>query len=203
MMDFNQESFVTLPSKTAGGIPRYFSVPVIHDFLFDNNCNITQMTLFQDPYTVVAVYAGYPATTSPIMPFIVFNSPPNSFVTSFPSNDFQVFPGEVLVPGAAALNLVKRYYATVSTNNGNLTESQANEFFMSTNFAVPQAYSALLVPGDSLVLPYAGMFMAPQEVWACVVRASIYSSCGYLVLRACVLISSDCSCSQPQGRICE
>ena len=105
-MDFNAESFVTTPGKTMGGIGRFFDVPVIHDFLFDSNCKITQMTLFQDPYTVVQVYAGIPAKVAPIMPFVVFDAPPNEFKSNqYNVSDFQVFPAEKAVSSTDAITV--------------------------------------------------------------------------------------------------
>eukprot|EP00294_Goniomonas_avonlea_P000900 CAMPEP_0114561282 /NCGR_PEP_ID=MMETSP0114-20121206/11920_1 /TAXON_ID=31324 /ORGANISM="Goniomonas sp, Strain m" /LENGTH=529 /DNA_ID=CAMNT_0001746905 /DNA_START=14 /DNA_END=1601 /DNA_ORIENTATION=- len=164
LLNFNQESFVTNPLKTKGGVGRYFSVPVIHDFLFDASCKITQMTLFQDPYTVVSVFAGYPPSASPVMPFVVFASPPNTFQSTMPASDFQVFPGENTVDGASAWQLVQAYYTTVASSNGNFTSADAALFFMGLNYSIPQAVASLIVPGDPSILPYAGMFMGQDQI---------------------------------------
>lgn len=164
VMDFNQESFVTNPAKTQGGVPRYFSVPVIHDFLFNDDCKITQMTLFQDPFTVVEVYAGRPARVAPVMPFVVFDAPPDSFSSTKNVSDFQVFPAELEVSGPEAVAFAKDYYQAVLDSKGNLTVEQANQFFMQQDYAVPQIYSSLLVPGDPGVLPYSGYFMGPEQI---------------------------------------
>lgn len=164
LMDFNQESFVTNPAKTQGGVPRYFSVPVIHDFLFDDRCMITQMTLFQDPYTVVQVYAGHPAPTAPVMPFVVFAAPPDSFASTQNVSDFQVFPSEGGVPSAQAVAHVEAYYRAVAAGDGGLTPAQASDFFMAQDYTVPQIYSSLLVPGDPSVEPFAGYFFGPAQI---------------------------------------
>lgn len=165
LLDFNQESFVTKPSKTKGGVGRYFSVPVIHDFRFDaSTCKISQMVLYQDPYTVTRVYAGHPSTAAPVMPFVVFNAPPTTFFSVANVTDFQVFPQEETVDAAAAKALARRYYDEVRKGNGTLSPNATATLFMKLDYAIPQAVAAYIVPGDASVLPYAGMFLDVDQV---------------------------------------
>jgi hypothetical protein len=165
LMNFNQESFVTNPAKTQGGIGRYFSVPVIHDFTFDpSTCLINQMILFQDPYTVVRVFAGHPAVAAPVMPFVVFASPPNEFASTQAVTDFQVFPQEADVNGTEAKQMVVQFYALLDQNDGNITTAEAEKMFVPLNYSLPQTQAALIVPGDPSVLPFAGMFLGVDQV---------------------------------------
>jgi hypothetical protein len=57
LLDFNDEAFRNHPEFNG----KYFRVGVIHDFLFDSECKITQMTLYVCLFVEVAL--GY--VTSP------------------------------------------------------------------------------------------------------------------------------------------
>jgi hypothetical protein len=72
LWNVNDEAF-RLKSKYGRG--SYFRVPVIHDFTFNQNCQITGMTLYHDPYVASMCFEGYSATAVPIMPGISQNPP--------------------------------------------------------------------------------------------------------------------------------
>ena len=123
------------------------------------------MNLYHDPYSVVTVYSGLPARTSAIMPFVIFDAPPATYMSNQQHvESFQVFPTEPTVAGSEALGLVTSYYNTVSRQKGALSIDQAKDLFMATDFTVPQAFPALLIPGDAAVLPWAGMFLTSEQI---------------------------------------
>lgn len=176
LLNFNHETFVSNPSKTFGGVPRYFSVPVIHDFIFDAaTCRIAGMVLYQDPYAVTQVYAaGKVPAMQPIMPFVTINPPPNSVTSTVAVQDFQVFPSETAVDPTAARGVVAAYYAAIAAGNGALSLAAAQRLFMGLDYAIPQAVASYAVPGDPAVLPFAGLFMdVAQIVQAHALRASL------------------------------
>jgi hypothetical protein len=165
LMNFNQESFVTKPEKTKGGVGRYFSVPVIHDFTFDGaSCKINQMILYQDPFTVTRVFAGFSASASPVMPFVVFSSPPTTFFSVQNASDFQIFPQEEDIPAEQAKALALGYYAAVKAGNGTLDIKAVKSLFMELDYTVPQAVATYIVPGDASFVPFSGMFMDVDQI---------------------------------------
>eukprot|EP00698_Gefionella_okellyi_P003790 TRINITY_DN13523_c0_g1_i1.p1 TRINITY_DN13523_c0_g1~~TRINITY_DN13523_c0_g1_i1.p1 ORF type:complete len:445 (-),score=107.27 TRINITY_DN13523_c0_g1_i1:51-1355(-) len=158
LMDFNDESFRNFPQF--GG--QYFRVAVIHDFLFDSNCLITQMHLYHDPYVASMAFAGYPAVAVPIMPGLVRTPPASTFVVTDLGEgelNWQVFASETNVPPMSAWIVVQQYYASVQAGN----YFAATQLF-ANSYDIAQGNCSLFMPGDPSVLPYSGLYIGPEQI---------------------------------------
>eukprot|EP00823_Brevimastigomonas_motovehiculus_P003898 TRINITY_DN2463_c0_g1_i1.p1 TRINITY_DN2463_c0_g1~~TRINITY_DN2463_c0_g1_i1.p1 ORF type:complete len:449 (+),score=86.46 TRINITY_DN2463_c0_g1_i1:46-1392(+) len=162
LMDFNDEGFRLHPQY--GGV--MFRVPVIHDFLFDSNCKITQMILYQDPYICSLAMSGRTPPQVPIMPALTRSPPPSSFVVDPSSagtiNSWQYIPGEEQVSEADGWATIRAYYEALATQS--ITLNQVADLFIPLNYSLPQAFASVLIPGDASVMPYAGLYLGAEQI---------------------------------------
>ncbi len=49
-------------------------------------------------------------------------------------------------------------------SSNNINENTIPQLFIPLNFSLPQAMASIAVPGDSLVLPFAGLYMDYEEI---------------------------------------
>lgn len=176
-MDFNDESFAILPKY--GG--RYFRVPVIHDFQFDGACKIVSMDLYHDPLVAAIAfnYTGWrQVPLTPIMMSLTYGSsaPPSQFSLNATAPgtilNWQVIPqtGLVRVAPTTLPAIISQYYSLESGN-----QSVAS-LFMKLDYSVPQAFSALLSPGDPGLIPWAGYYVGGEGADVHVQRRAAFAT---------------------------
>jgi len=156
LVDFNHESF---KFNNPGG--KYFSVSVIHDFLFDTDCMIKQMHLYHDPYVASMSYAGYTAPAVPIMPGLAQIPPSNEFVVTSTTNlyNWQVFLGEDVILPQEAWPVIELYYQSIAQK-----QISISNLFIPLSYGLPQNMASVLIPGDSLVIKYGGLWIGLNQI---------------------------------------
>ena len=133
---------------------------MIHDFRFDSNCLIKSMDLYHDPYIAAEAFQGFPTPSSPIMRFLTVSPPPSSYqVNSGSVLDWQFIPGSEKVTSQQAwANAIAPYYKAFQASQN------VSQYFIETDFTIPQAYASLYTAGDSSVLPLAGLWLGNDQM---------------------------------------
>lgn len=116
-----------------------------------------------DPYVASEAFAGYAAPAVPIMPGLTQSPPQNAFAVNTAANlvNWQFIQGEEQVSAWEAWSVINTYYTALGSS---ASVAQISQSFVDYSNSVSQGYGAVLVPGDSAALQFAGLYTGLNEI---------------------------------------